>query len=71
MDSFVFFHGSFVLEYADSSNQRDFFFTVHSLYEYVQSNQSKARDRKKTFASTGTVFFNAFLFFSARLFLVY
>ena len=42
-----FFHGSYVLEYANSSNQGDSFFTVYWFYEYVHSNQSKSRDRKK------------------------
>ena len=71
-ESFVFFlHGSFVLEYSDSSNQRDFFFTVLSFYEYVQSNRSNTRDREKPSQQEQTFFFNALLFFSARLFLVY
>ena len=29
-----------------SSNQREFFFSVRSFYEYVQSNRSNTRDRK-------------------------
>ena len=30
----------------DLSNQLSFFFTAHSFYEYVQSNQSNTRDHK-------------------------
>ena len=49
-----------------------FFFTVYSFYEYVQSNQQNARDRKKILRNQSKLFFfNARLFFSARLFLVY
>ena len=72
-DSAVFFlHGSFVLKYADLSNQRDFFFfTVHSFYVYDRPNQSNTRDRKKSSQQQQSFFFNPLLFLSARLFLVY
>ena len=45
------------------------FFHGLLVYEYVQSNQSNRRDRKKP-AQQEQTFFNAPLFFSARLFLV-
>ena len=48
-ESVLFFSSWFIfLEQADLSNQRDFFFSVHSRYKNVQSNQSNTRDRKKT-----------------------
>ena len=48
-----------------------FFFTVHSLYKYVQSNQSNTLDCKKPTQQEQIFFFNALPFYSARLFLVY
>ena len=67
-----FLHGTFVLKYADSSNQRGFFLHGSVLfYEYVQSNQSNTRDRKKPSQQEQTFFCNALLFFSAHLFRVY
>ena len=47
-----------------------FFFMVHSLYDYLQSNQSNTHDGKNLLTKS-KLFFNAFLFLSARLFLVY
>ena len=39
-DSFVlFYRGSFVLKYADSPNQRDFFLHDCLFYEYVEPHQ--------------------------------
>ena len=73
IDSIVFFflHGLFGLKYADSSNQSDFFFTMHSFYEYAQSNQSNTHDHKKLSPHDQTLFFNVLLFFLASLFLIY
>ena len=48
-----------------------FFFTVHSLYKCVQSNQSNTLDCKKPTQQEQIFFFNALPFYSARLFLVY
>ena len=75
-DSFVFFSSQFIfLEYADSSNQRDFFLLgslalricpIKSVeYAWPQTAKKNFATRAKFF------FFNALLFFSARLFLVY
>ena len=71
--SFVFFflRGTFLLQYADLFNQRDFFFTVHSFYEYVLSNKSNKHERKKSSQQEQLLFFNALLFSSTCLFLVY
>ena len=40
-----------------------FFFTVHSFYEYVQSNQLHTHDRKNLSQQEQPFFFNALLFF--------
>ena len=70
--SLVFFlHCLFVLEYADSYNLRDCFFIVYSFFEYVLSYQSNTRDRKTLCSKSNFFFFNALLFFSARLYLIY
>ena len=42
-----------------------FFFTVHSFYEYVQSNQSNTRDRRKRLQQEQTFFLQSSLFFCA------
>ena len=39
------------------------FFTVHSFYEYVQSNQSNARDRKKPLQQEQSFFLQCFSLF--------
>ena len=86
-DSFFFFClGSLVLKYADSSNQRDFsFFSFHyilvSLYTYFSFHYTisnsyaicriRATAKKPSQLEHSFFFFNALLFFSARLFLVY
>ena len=44
-----------------------FFFTVHSFCEYVQSNQSNTRDRKKPSQEKQTFFSVLFSFFRASL----
>ena len=49
-----------------------FFFTVHLCYEYVQSNQSNTRDRKKNFATRANIYSMLFSFSPcSSLFLVY
>ena len=67
-----FFHGCFFLEYANSSNQRDFFL-LDSLALRIYSNQiSRIRVTAKKFRNKNQLFFfNALLFLSVRLFLVY
>ena len=39
------------------------FFTVHSFYEYIQSNQSNTRDRKKYSQQEQLFFFQCFSLF--------
>ena len=56
-------HGSFVPQYADSSDQRDIFLHGHSICEYVQSNQSNTRHRKRTWSQEQTVSLQSFSLF--------
>ena len=58
-------YGLFVLEYADSSNPRDFFLHSSLVLRYVQSNLSNTRDLKKLRKSK--LFASMLLSFSPRV----
>ena len=64
-----FLHSSLILKYANSLYQCDFF--RHCLLvleiQYLQSNQSNKRDRKKTFATRANFFSSMLFFFSSRV----
>ena len=53
--SFVL-HGSFVLKYADSSNQRDFFLHSSLFLRVCSIKSANTRDRKKNFATRANFF---------------
>ena len=67
----LFPHDSFVLEYAGSSNQRDFFFQGSLVLRIHPIKSVEYAWLQKLFQQELTFFFNALLFFSACLFLVY
>ena len=72
-DRFVFFSSLFIfLEYADSSNQRDFLLLGSlALRICLIKSVENARPQKKLRNKSKLFFFYAFLFFSSRLFLAY
>ena len=72
-DRFVYFlHSAFVLEYADSSNQRDIFLHGSFVLRICPVKSVEYAWPQKTFATRANVFSSIFFSsFSARLFLVY
>ena len=67
-----FLHGLLVLKYADSSNQRHFFLRGLFALEIRRVRlQMNTHDCKKALQQEQLFFFDALLFFSSRLFLVY